>query len=167
MRLMKPMVLMLALLLTACGFHLRGEAIMPFKSLYIESPNRNSPLTTELIRLLELNHVQITSAANQADVILSIESEFPDKQILTLRDSGRVNEYQLRYRVSFRAYDNEQREWLPADEMQLTRDYSYNDSQILAKETEEAELYQGMRSDMAQQIMRRLSHAKPLEPKRK
>lgn len=162
MRLMKPFVLMLALLLSACGFHLRGEATMPFKSLYIKSANPSSLLIVELRRLLELNHIQLANAADKADVILDISYDLPEKQILTLRDTGRVNEYQLRYHVTFSAYDNEQREWLPTDELLLTRDYSYNDSQILAKETEEAELYQSMRSDMAQQIMRRLSHAKLL-----
>lgn len=154
-------MLALAILLTACGFHLRGEAVMPFKTLYIEAANPGSPLIGELRHLLEANHVELTSAADQAEVILSIESDTTEKQILTLAGSGRVSEYQLRYRVSLRAYDNQQLEWMPADELLLSRDFSYDDAQILAKETEEAQLYQGMRSDMAQQIMRRLSHAKP------
>ena len=162
-------MLVLAILLTACGFHLRGEAIMPFKTLYIEAANPGSPLIGELRRLLEANNVRLTSKADQADVVLDIESELPEKQILTLGGSGRVSEFQLRYRVSLRAYDNQQREWLPADELLLNRDFTYDDAQILAKESEEALLYQGMRSDMAQQIMRRLSHAKPqpLNPQQK
>jgi LPS-assembly lipoprotein len=162
MRLMKfPMMLAFATLLAACGFHLRGEAIMPFKKLYIEAVNPNSPLINELRRDLEANNIQLTNSAEQADVVLNIVSELPEKQILSLGGSGRVNEYQLRYRVSLRAYDNQQREWLPADELQLSRDFSYDDAQILAKEAEEALLYQNLRTDMAQQIVRRLSHAKP------
>jgi LPS-assembly lipoprotein len=162
MRLMKfPMMLAFATLLAACGFHLRGEAIMPFKKLYIEAVNPNSPLINELRRDLEANNIQLTNSADQADVVLNIVSELPEKQILSLGGSGRVNEYQLRYRVSLRAYDNQQREWLPADELQLSRDFSYDDAQILAKEAEEALLYQNLRTDMAQQIVRRLSHAKP------
>ena len=45
--------------------------------------------------------------------------------------------------------------------MLLRRDFTYNDTQVLAKEAEEALLYQNMRTDMVQQIVRRLSHAKP------
>ncbi len=165
MRLMKPLVLAIALLLTACGFHLRGEANMPFKTLYIEAVNPKSPLIEELGRLLANNHVALTASADKAEVVLNIESELPEKQILTLGSGGRVSEYQLRYRVSLRAYDNEQRSWLPADEVVLSRDFTYDDAQILAMQTEEMQLYQDMRSDMAQQIMRRLSHAKPLPPK--
>lgn len=154
-------LILLALLLAACGFHLRGEARMPFATLYIEAANPGSALISELRRNLEANHVELTSTAEKAEVVLSISSDTPEKQILTLGGSGRVSEFQLRYRVSLRAYDSEQREWLPADELLLSRDFTYDDAQILAKETEEALLYQSMRADMVQQIVRRLSHAKP------
>ena len=167
MRLMKPFMLALVLLLTACGFHLRGDAKMPFKTLYIEAANPDSPLIAELRTNLEANHVQLVDKAEQAEVILNIALDLPEKQILTLGSGGLVSAFQLRYHVSLRAYDNQQREWLPADELVLSRDYNYNDSQILAKSAEEAQLYQSMRSDMAQQIIRRLSHAKPVAPAQK
>lgn len=160
MKLLKYLIL--TLLLTACGFHLRGDAQLPFKTLYIEAVNPASPLVAELRRNLEASHVQLAASADRADVILNISSDQADKQILTLGGSGRVSEFQLRHRVSLRAYDNEQREWLAADELQMSRDFSYDDTQILAKQAEEALLFQVMSSDMAQQIMRRLSHAKPL-----
>ncbi len=168
MRLMKyPMMLALALLLAACGFHLRGDTRMPFVTLYIDAANPNSPLINELRRNLEASHIQLVATAEQAEVVLNIASDLAEKQILSLGGSGRVSEFQLRYRVSLRAYDREQREWLPADELQLSRDFSYDDAQILAKEAEEALLYQSMRSDMAQQIIRRLSHAKPVKLQQK
>jgi|RifOxyD3_1024039.scaffolds.fasta_scaffold00373_7 LPS-assembly lipoprotein len=157
----KSLMLLLALSLAACGFHLRGEAKMPFNSIFIEAANPNSLLVGELRRLMLANKIQLTSKADQADLVLNLSQEFPEKQILTLGGSGRVSEFQLRYRVSLRAYDQQQRDWLAADELQLSRDFSYDDTQILAKEAEEAQLYQYMRSDMAQQIMRRLSHAQP------
>ncbi|MEI7456298.1 MAG: LPS assembly lipoprotein LptE [Nitrosomonadales bacterium] len=156
-----PIMLALAVLLAACGFHLRGAATMPFSSLYIEAANPASPLIEELRQNLLANHIELTKSASAAAVVLNISSDFPEKQILTMGASGRVSEFQLRYRVSIRAYDQEQREWLPADELLLSRDYKYDDAQILAKEAEEALLYQSMRSDMVQQIVRRLSHAKP------
>jgi LPS-assembly lipoprotein len=134
---------------------------MPFSTIFIEAANSNSLLIGELRRLLVANHIQVVSKPDQADMVLNISLELPEKQILTLGGSGRVSEFQLRYRVSLRAYDQQQRVWLAADDLQLSRDFSYDDTQILAKEAEEAQLYQYMRSDMAQQIMRRLSHAKP------
>ncbi|MBI2286584.1 MAG: hypothetical protein HYU79_03915 [Nitrosomonadales bacterium] len=158
---MRTLLLLTTLLLTACGFHLRGQAGMPFDALYLDAANPGTPFITDLRRNLEANKVKLVNTAEQADVVLNIVSEIPEKQILTLGGSGRVNEFQLRYRVSLRAYDLEGQDWIPAEEIMLRRDYIYDDTKILAKEAEETLLYQSMRSDMVQQIMRRLSRAKP------
>jgi len=152
--------MMMILLLTACGFHLRGQSGMPFDTLYLDAANPGTPFIADLRRNLEANNVKLVNSAERADVVLNIVSEIPEKQILTLGGSGRVNEFQLLYRVSLRAYDLKQ-DWIPAEEIVLRRDYLYDDARILAKEAEEVLLYQSMRSDMVQQIVRRLSRAKP------
>jgi LPS-assembly lipoprotein len=149
------------LLLGACGFHLRGQAGMPFSTMYIDAVAPNTSLVAELRRSLELNNVKLVHTAEQADLVLNIVSEIPERQILSLAGSGRVNEYQLRYRVSLRAYDKQRQDWIPAEEMVQRRDYTYSDTAILAKEAEETLLYKSMRDDMVQQILRRLSRAKP------
>jgi LPS-assembly lipoprotein len=154
-------LLLTALLLSACGFHLRGQAAMPFKSLYVDTANPKTPLITELRRNLEASQVKLAATAEQADVVLKIVYEISDKQILSLGGSGRVSAFRLTYRVSLRAYDAKQQDWIPAEEMSLRRDYTYDDTKVLAKEAEENLLYQSMRSEMAQQIVRRLSRAKP------
>lgn len=156
------MALMLAvLMLAACGFHLRGQTIMPFKALYLKTENPDSPFIAELRHNLEANHVQLLNTPEHADVVLDIVSENSDKQILTLSGSGHVTEYRLIYRVSLRAYDLKQQSWIPSEEMEQRRDYIYDDSKVLAKEYEEALLIKSMRSDTVQQIVRRLSRAKP------
>ena len=88
-------------------------------------------------------------------------SEASSKQILAISGAGQVREFQLHYRVSLRAYDKQMQDWLPADEITLQRTLTYDDAQILAKEQEEGLLYRDMRSDAVQQVMRRLSRAKP------
>jgi len=158
---MRILLLCTVLLLSACGFHLRGQAGMPFATLYLDAANPNTALIGDLRSNLEANKIRLVNSAEQADVVLNIVSEIPEKHILTLGGSGRVNEFQLIYRVSLRAYDLRQQDWIPAEDMVLRRDYTYSDTQVLAKESEEALIYQSMRSDMVQQILRRLSHAKP------
>lgn len=163
---MHPVLRMISLLLTvslltACGFHLRGQAGMPFDTLYLDAANPGTVFIADLRRNLEANNVKLVNSAEQADVVLNIVSEIPEKQILTLGGSGRVNEFQLLYRVSLRAYDLKHQDWIPAEEIVLRRDYLYDDTKILAKEAEEALLYQSMRSDMVRQIVRRLSRVRP------
>ena len=67
----------------------------------------------------------------------------------------------LQYRISLRAYDQKQQEWLAPQEITLQRDYYYDNTQVLAMMQEEALLYQNMRSDAVQQVLRRLNHAHP------
>ncbi|MBI2295534.1 MAG: hypothetical protein HYU76_05770, partial [Betaproteobacteria bacterium] len=52
------------------------------------------------------------------------------------------------------------REHIPASEIVLKRDYSFNDEQALSKESEEALLFRDMRNDAVQQLVRRLQAAK-------
>lgn len=156
-------LLLTFLLLSACGFHLRGQAALPFDTLYLDAANPNTMLISDLRLNLEANRVKLVESAEQAAVVLNIASEIPDKQVLSLGGDGRVNEFRLQYRVSLRAY-SQQHDWISAEDIALRRDYSYDDTKVLAKESEEALLYQSMRSDMVQQIMRRLSRAKP-QPK--
>jgi LPS-assembly lipoprotein len=152
-------LLMTTLLLSACGFHLRGKVSIPFETIYLQTSNPNTALIRELRRNLEARQVKMVNMEDQAELVLDIVAEIPDKQVLTLGADGRVNEFRLFYRVSLRAYDH-QNDWIPAEEIALRRDYSYDDTKVLAKEAEEALLYQSMRSDMVQQIMSRLSRAK-------
>jgi len=149
-----------ALLLAACGFQLRGSATLPFSTLYVQAPP-TSQFATDLRRAVRSGSgTRIAERPEQAEVVLHILSELQEKQILSLTGGGRVSEYQLRYRVSFRLTDSKNREHIPASEIVLRRDYSYNDSQALGAESEEALLYRDMRSDAVSQMVRRLQAAK-------
>jgi LPS-assembly lipoprotein len=148
------------LLLAACGFQLRGSATLPFSTLYVQAAP-TSQFATDLRRAVRSGSgTRIAERPEQAEVVLHILSELQEKQILSLTGGGRVSEYQLRYRVSFRLTDSKNREHIPASEIVLRRDYSYNDSQALGAESEEALLYRDMRSDAVSQMVRRLQAAK-------
>ena len=158
------LLLAATLSLAACGFHLRGSDLkgmqFAFKSLYLKKAGE-TPFVSDLRRSLTASKVTMTDTADQAELVLEIVSEQTAKQILSLSSSGRVKEYQLFYRVSLRAYDSKQNDWLQSEEIALSRILAYDDAQVLAKEQEEALLYKDMRTDAVAQAMRRLSRAKP------
>ncbi|MDH2915411.1 MAG: LPS assembly lipoprotein LptE [Gallionella sp.] len=150
--------------LSACGFHLRGSQLsdmaFAFKSLYLKVP-AETQFVIDLRTALNANKVAVTPTSDTAELVLEVVSEQTNKNILSLSGSGRVQEYQLIYRVSLRAYDNKRVDWLPPEEIMLTRILAYDDAQILAKEQEEAQLYRDMRTDAVGQAIRRLNRAKP------
>ena len=150
-----------ALLVAACGFHLRGGAPLPFQSLYVQAAPA-SQFATLFKRAVRAGSggTRLTDQPGEAEVVLQIMNELQEKQILTLGGGGRVSEFQLRYRVSYRLTDSRNREHIPASEILLKRDFSFTDQQALSKETEEALLYRDMRNDAVQQMVRRLQAAK-------
>lgn len=148
------------LLVTACGFHLRGQVSLPFETLYVNASG-SSAFATQLKRaVLAGTNARLSGSSAEAQAIFVLLSEIQEKQILSLSGAGTVREFELRYRVAFRLHDNQGRDWIPQTEIILKRDVTFNDSQILAKESEEALLYKDMQSDAVQQVMRRLSAAR-------
>jgi LPS-assembly lipoprotein len=156
---MKAFLASTLLLLAGCGFQLRGTADVPFESVYV--PNTTGGVALDLKRNIQAGtHAKVVSDPKEADAIFAFSEETKTKAILSLTGAGRVSEYQLRYRVGFRVHDGKGGDYVPQQTIQLTRDVSFNDSEILAKESEEQLLYRDMQSDMVQQIMRRLAVAK-------
>jgi len=156
-------ILVLGLVTGACGFQLRGQAKLPFETLYVAIPDA-SPMGTELKRyIIATTHTKLVRDPAEAQAILSVTSEERGKTILSFDTSGRVREFQLRYRLSFRVHDVKGRDYLPQSEIRITRDVSFDNSQVLAKESEELLLFRDMQGDMVQQILRRLAAA-PAEP---
>jgi LPS-assembly lipoprotein len=147
--------------LAACGFQLRGSQPLVFDSVFLNWAN-NSPLRAEVARNLRAgSSTTVVESADKAAAILDLIAEVRDREVLSLNAQGRAREYQLRYRIAFRLHDGKGHELIGPTELQAQRDILFNDSQVLAKESEEALLYKDMQSDIVQQLLRRLARAKP------
>jgi LPS-assembly lipoprotein len=148
---------------SGCGFQLSRPPQMPFDTLYIVAPSYLS-FGAELKRYLaSTGNVRLVDRPEQAQVTLEILNEQQETQILALSVTGRVNEFQLRYRLSFSVRDRENHQWIPPTEITLTRDMTYDDQEVLAKENEQNLLMQSMRQDAVRQVVRRLARARPPE----
>jgi len=155
---MRAAALLLALLLTACGFQLRGSVNLPFDTLYV--PNASSGIALDLKRHIQSGSgTRVVDNPKDAQARLQFTEETRSKEILSLTSAGRVREYRLRYRVGFRVEDGKGATFVAPNVVALTRDVTYDDSVALAKESEEERLFQDMQSDMVQQILRRLAAA--------
>jgi LPS-assembly lipoprotein len=160
----KILHLFAALCLAGCGFHLRGTASVPFHSLYI--PNAKAGIALDLKRNIEAGtDAKVVDDPKTADAILELAGEAREKIILSLTGTGRVREFRLRYSVAFRVHDGKGADFVPRSTVQLSRDVTYNDADILAKEAEEQLLFRDMQTDMVQQILRRLSAADKPKPR--
>jgi LPS-assembly lipoprotein len=153
-----------ALAVSGCGFHLSRPPELPFDTLYVAAPTFSS-FGAELKRYLVGNsHTRLVDRPDQAQVILEIISEQQESQIVALSTSGKVNEFLLHYRLLFSLRDREHHQWIAPTEILLTRDMTYDDTEVLGKENEQATLILDMRQDAVRQVVRRLARARAPEP---
>jgi LPS-assembly lipoprotein len=153
-------VVLLALVLGACGFQLRGQVAIPFQTIYIESPGY-SAFANDLERAIRSSSgTRIVENRDEAEAVLRILNERQERFILSLSSGGKVREFELRYSVAYRLTDKASADLAPPGEISLRRDMTYDDTQVLAKESEQALLYRDMKSDAVQQMLRRLSVAR-------
>jgi LPS-assembly lipoprotein len=152
--------LLCTLLLAGCGFQLRGTASLPFETLHVQAP-AGSQFASQFKRVVTSGtDTRVVNDPKQAEATLVVISELREKNILSLSGGGRVSEFQLRYRLSYRLLDKNAVETFPVTEIALTRDFSYSDTEALSKESEEALLFRDMQSDAVQQLVRRLQVAR-------
>lgn len=148
------------IVIAGCGFRLRGQSSLPFDTVHIQAA-RGSVLQPLLAQHLRLHGKRVLPDAREAQVLIRIDQEVRSKEILSLSADGKVREYRLGYRLVLSATDSTGRQILSPTQLQVTRDYSYDDTQILAKAGEEAELMRDMAQDMLHQVVRRLAFARP------
>jgi len=149
-------------LLAGCGFRLRGAPSFAFQSLYLQAPGTS--LTEELRRYLvsasNLRLVEPPAAPDQAEVVLELYNEQRARVVVGRGASGQVRELELRVAVKFRLRSARGVELIPETEIEQRRDISYNETQVLSKEQEEALLYRDMDGAIARQLLRRLAAVK-------
>jgi LPS-assembly lipoprotein len=149
-----------ALALAGCGFHLRGEATYAFSTIFVNAPSAPG-LAGEMRRALDATgSAKVVDDAKKAQVILDIPLVADDKEVLSISGAGAVQEFALIKRVGFRLHDADGNDWLPPGELSVRRTYTFNESEVLARGTQEERLLKEMQTDAVQQLIRRLQAAK-------
>lgn len=142
--------------LPACGFQLRREPPLPFKTIAITGFAPRSPMAGELREALS-RQVRVLAVPAEAEVVLQAQADTRERSIVAQTSSAQVRELQLRVRLQFRAHTPAGRELVPSSALLLARDMTYNEALALAKQHEEAELFAEMQSDIVLQVLRRLA----------
>ncbi|HEX4985872.1 MAG TPA: LPS assembly lipoprotein LptE [Burkholderiales bacterium] len=152
----------LCMAMASCGFHLRGQAAIPYKSIFIETTSY-SLFANDLERAIRAgSETKVVHKRDDAEAILRIIAEVQDRRILSLSSGGRVREFDLRYVVTYRLLDRQNQDLAKPGTIELHRNMTYDDTEVLAKESEVVLLFKDMKSDAVQQMLRRLVVARPV-----
>lgn len=149
----------LALLLSACGFHLQGEMQLakPLHNMYLQAADPYGHLARNLRQYLKMSHVQLAQLAKNADTTLAILSDESSETLLSVSGTQITRKYLLTVNVTFEILGKDGATILPPQTLSESRVITVDSSQILGSSNEAALYYQQMRSRLANAIMTRIA----------
>jgi LPS-assembly lipoprotein len=146
MMITRMLVLGLALMIVACGYHLRGAIELPEQMRKIYLKNASNSLQQQFTKTLKTSSVDVVKQINQAGLVVAVFNEKMDRRVLSLSSTGKASEFELNYSLDYELQDATGAVLKKVQSIEITREY-YNDQEaIIAKTNEEViiqqELYQ-------------------------
>lgn len=155
-------LLSLVLLMSSCGFHLRGVSQLPTElaPLLIQGDS-GSLLVASLNQQLKSGDIAITEVASEANYRLIIGEQRSDRRTLSLGSDNRAAEYQLVESVSFELRDRQGNVVIGPRDISERRILSNDPNNTVSKSNEEALLRREMQRALAVKLLRQLAAVKP------
>lgn len=147
-----PVLVLLSLMLSSCGFQLRGSLpLEKYPAVYLQG-DKHSELLQQLGTQLERNQVKLLDSSDTTAAIFVLDSDSLQRRTLSLFPHGQVAEYELIYKVNYQLI-------LPGQEprpyqIELYRDYQDDPSRALAKSKELDLMLTELRSQAVARIIR-------------
>jgi LPS-assembly lipoprotein len=144
--------------LSACGFRLQGRTPLPqaLTTTQLIAEDLQTDFAQGLRRALITSGGKLTENAERATGTVRIHKDEVARKVLSVSANNTPREYEVTYTVEF-SVDSAGVELLPSQKVSISRDYSFDETKLLAKENEEAILREGMARDLVGIVMRRLS----------
>lgn len=149
-----PLLLLTTLLLSSCGFQLRGQLPMAkYPAIYLQG-DKHSQLLAELSMQLSRNNVQLPAQSSADIPQITLDRDSLQRRTLSLFPNGQVAEYELIYTVNYQLQLPNQ-EPVPY-QIELFRDYQDDPNRALAKARELDLLLAELRGQAVARIIRQL-----------
>jgi LPS-assembly lipoprotein len=149
---------LLLLALSACGWHLQGTTRLPASVgvTYIDTQDEYSDFNRALRDGLTAAGVRLAPDAHTATAIVKVIKEATGQRVLSVSARNTPEEYEVFYQVEY-SVSNSTSELITPQKIELTRDYSFDESAVLAKQREQSVLREALARDLAAQVVRRMA----------
>ena len=147
------------LLLSACGFHLRGGITdrVQFPPTYLAG--QTGALQREALHYLTVSEVPMAANEKDAQLVIDLIGEDVQRRVLSVGSDGKVQEYEVSYEAIYEVRRAGGTVLIARDTLGQQRDYTFSESEVLAKDTEQQRLVEDMRRDVVRQMMLRVQVA--------
>ena len=154
--------LVLCALLAGCGFHLQGVARLPpaFATTELVAEDRYTEFHRALVEALRASGSRLVGPNGGAGASVEVLGDDSGQRVLSVSASNTPTEYEVYYSVRYRVRVGG-KEVLSPKQLTLTKDYSFNETAVLAKEQEQDQIRAALARELAALVMRRLSAIGP------
>jgi len=154
----KLIALLMLLIISSCGFHMRGMTEISFKTISLEG--KELSFIKVLKKVLNRNKVAIVSSTENPELRIELLSEESEKRILSLSGQGLVREFEIFYRIRYRIKTPDSETWSQENILESRRDFTYSDSNVIGKEEEERQLNESMRIETITNLFNQIQLSK-------
>ncbi len=153
------LIFFILIVVAGCGFHLRGEAVLPqqLQTLYLQSNNPYGSFTKSLRRSLTASNVALVNSAAEANYTLRILSETITTTSATVSSSTNVKSNRLLLAVSYAIYDKKGQAIVGPETVTTQETVTLNTTQLLGASHEQQQTEQEMRRNAVGLLMSRLA----------
>lgn len=148
-------VYLIALTLTACGFHLRGQLPLPKSVDVLFVQGERSQFKSRLEEMLVQAGASVVQSPAAAKVVIVLDKTSTERQVNTIDNRGKSNSYDFIYRVDYRLVDSEGN-ILRTNQLQESITYDYDPTRQLEAEAEERELKKSMEQEILFRLLQQL-----------
>lgn len=151
----------LAGVLTACGFHLRGDRTYPpeMAVTYIDARDTYTPFYQKLKATLRQGGIRVTADPASAGAVVHVLHDETNQRVLSVSARNTPNEYDVYYIIRY-SLDLGGREAVAAQQLALSREYTYDETLVLGKAAEANVIRDALAEDLVGVVTRRLSSAR-------
>src|SRR5271156_2627979 len=153
--------LVLSVALVGCGFRLAGSQHLPavLAKPYLSVKDPYTDFSREFERDLKSSGALLQDGRQDATATIEVTKDFVEQRTLAVSARNIPTDYELRYTVTFEAKGPDS-QLLAPQEITLSKDYSFEENVLLAKE-HEADILRGqMARDLVTMAMHRLTRLK-------
>ncbi|BFM08507.1 LPS assembly lipoprotein LptE [Halioxenophilus aromaticivorans] len=143
------------LLLSACGWHLRGKIDLPeaMRQVHLQTENIGAEQERDIQLAFKLNKISLVTA-DEANYIVRIFSVDKERRVNSLGTDGVADSIALSLTADFDITDSQGVEVIERGPSRVARSYNFDRDNVAAKAQEEQTIERELRQELAQQILR-------------
>ncbi|MDN3638863.1 LPS assembly lipoprotein LptE [Simiduia curdlanivorans] len=150
-------ILAAMLVLSSCGWHLRGALDLPadLNSIYVTGASQS--LRSAIDKQLSANNIALAANASDAQYILAISNEDTKQRTAALGSDALAAEYEYTSSANFELRRTDGTVLGAADNVQVVRSVNFDATQVLGAANESQLVKDEMTRELASQLIRRMS----------